>query len=89
MCVECVELGLAKGSLILLKVVVISQIEVHSGGCTKGVVRAGSEVVVAVFVLRNLVSRAITSAVPTLAIAAKTKSLIVMEVVNINMLQME
>lgn len=73
-----IELVSVKLELILIAVLVIPQIEVHSGGCTKGVVRAGSEVVVAVFVL---VSLAIVSAVPTLAIKAKTKNLMVMEVV--------
>jgi hypothetical protein len=46
--------------LILVAVLVISQIEVHSGGC----VRAGREVVVAVVVL---VSMAIILAALTLA----------------------
>jgi hypothetical protein len=58
--------------LILVAVLVISQIEVHSGGC----VRAGREVVVAVVVL---VSMAIILAALTLATEARARNLIYMD----------
>jgi hypothetical protein len=69
-------------SLIIIEVLVISQIEVHSESCTKGVVIARSEVAVAIFVLEKLVSLAIRSAAPTLAIKAKTENLIIIEAVH-------
>lgn len=64
--------------LILVAVLVISQIEVHSGGCTKGVVRAGREVVV-VLVLEKLVSLASMFAALTLAREARARNLIYMD----------
>ncbi|GAQ08177.1 hypothetical protein ALT_5498 [Aspergillus lentulus] len=53
-------------------------IEVHSGGCTKGVVRAGREVVV-VLVLEKLVSLASMFAALTLAREARARNLIYMD----------